>query len=614
MEDVENGVSNGVENGEESMVENKVRAEDSLPGMEYIEPSMSLKGTHGACLMWRDVAVTVDTDKGWFSRKSSKKKILDQVSGLVAPGEMLFIMGPSGAGKSTFLDALTDRIARGVEGSITLDGVEVNQSLLVRKSKYVEQEDHMYASLTVRETLMFAAKFYCKESSVRKPRVEETLRVLGLTEQAEVKVGGIFVRGISGGQRRRLAVGTQLLALPSILFLDEPTSGLDAAACQHLIAYLRKVAKEFGLTIVCTIHQPATEVFMMSDRLLLLSQGRTAYFGPTAGVEGYFERLGYPCPELTSIAEHVIHKINGDFGEKEVVDEILDSWPSTNEYTKMLEQMQEEEDLVNSKGEISGKVRGRSYTTSFFSQLFTLLHRILLNTLRNPLVLWMRVAMYCMLAIFTGTAWLLLERVACNVVDVAGALFFLSAFMVFMSVSVLPSYIEERYLVMHERANGSYGVIVFNLAHALVGFIMAFILAIAAGSISYWLVGFNPEFGRYCFFILTLFLSLTVAEAMMTLIASIIPILILAFAVAACIYGMFMVVMGYFIRLDNIGWWWRWMHYISLHSYSFSSFMINEFSGTEWPACPPVGGQPGTPAITGDQVLERYDYDQFNMW
>uniref|UniRef100_A0A7S0BHM4 ABC-2 type transporter domain-containing protein n=1 Tax=Rhodosorus marinus TaxID=101924 RepID=A0A7S0BHM4_9RHOD len=143
---------------------------------------------------------------------------------------------------------------------------------------------------------------------------------------------------------------------------------------------------------------------------------------------------------------------------------------------------------------------------------------------------------------------------------------------------------------------------------------MAFILALTAGSINYWLVGYNSEFGRYCFFIFNLFLSLTVAEGMMTLIASIIPILILAFAVAACLYGAFMVVMGFFIRLDNIGWWWRWMHYISLHSYSFSSFMINEFSGTEWPACPPVDGQPGTPAISGDQVLERYDYDQFNMW
>ncbi|KAJ8901039.1 hypothetical protein NDN08_004901 [Rhodosorus marinus] len=576
----------------------------------------SFDAMEGASLVWEEVGVEVASRRSWFGKnKLDKKKILLRVSGIVSPGDILFVMGPSGAGKSTFLDALTDRIAQGTEGRITLDGQRVNQNLLVREAKYVEQEDHMYSSLTVRETLMFAAKFYCKDPSVRKTRVEETLQVLGLIKQADVKVGGLFVRGLSGGQKRRLAVGTQLLAMPSILFLDEPTSGLDSAACLKLISYLRKLAKDLNLTIVCTIHQPSTEIFMMSDRLLLLAQGRTAYFGPTSKVENYFEELGYPCPSLTSIAEHVIDKINGDFGEKQAVEDILDNWPLTKEYQLMQTEIAALHIYVSSKDseqEKSARCCGRSYETSFPWQLVTLIHRIALNALRNPLVLWMRVVVYCIFGLYTGTAWLRLERTACNVEDFSGALFFISSFMVLMSISVLPSYIDERHLVMQERANGAYGVIVFNLAHTLLGFVMAFILAFFAGTINYWLTGYNPLFQRYFFFILNLFLALSVAEALMTFVASMIPVLILAFAVAACIYATFMVVMGFFIRLENIGWWWRWMHYISMHSFSFSSFMLNEFTDTFWPPCENTFGTVN--AISGEEVLKYYDYNGYNIW
>ncbi|KAJ8901042.1 hypothetical protein NDN08_004904 [Rhodosorus marinus] len=220
----------------------------------------------------------------------------------------------------------------------------------------------------------------------------------------------------------------------------------------------------------------------------------------------------------------------------------------------------------------------------------------------------MRVGMYCLLALFNGTAWLRIYRGSCNAFDVTGALFFILAFMVFMSISVLPSYIDERYLVMQERANGAYHVVPFNLAHTIMGFVMAALLAVPAGTINYWLVGFNSDFGRYGFFILNLFLTLAVAESLMALIASIFPIVIIAFAVAAVILGVFMVVMGYFIDLPNLGWWWKWLHYLSLHSYAFGSFMVNEFTDTFWPSCDII------PPLSGFQVLRFYNYLGTNKW
>mmetsp|Transcript_16299 Transcript_16299/g.67553 ORF Transcript_16299/g.67553 Transcript_16299/m.67553 type:complete len:684 (-) Transcript_16299:1755-3806(-) len=648
METVVAGVNGGEENGlsgedlHMSGKETGHEVEDVENGGEkvsgvYANPSVGggKRELGGATLEFKDVSVTVWLKRPSIFAKRPSKRILEGCSGIVKPGEILFIMGPSGAGKTTLLDALADRIGRivpsghkwlrlfnifkdaGTEGTVTIDGQLARRKVLRYKSKYVEQNDMMYTSLTVKETLQFAANFYCSDRKERRARVQETLEVLGLSEQANVKIGGVFSRGISGGQRRRVSVGQQLIASPKVLFLDEPTSGLDSAACFKLVAHLRTITRELGLTVVATIHQPSTEVFLFSDRLMILSNGRTAYFGPSSDVEEYFNSLGYVRPGLKSIAEHVIDKVNSDFGEKEKVESILDAWPSTEQYERMQNELSDHERLpqyldgVNSSHieTKAGRRRRRwGYPTGFLHQTWTLLVRLVLNILRNPLVLWMRVGMYCLLALFNGTVWLRIDRGSCNAFDVTGALFFILAFMVFMSISVLPSYIDERYLVMQERANGAYHVVPFNVAHTIMGFIMAAVLAIPAGTINYWLVGFNSDFGRYCFFILNLFLTLAVAESMMALIASIFPILIIAFAVAAVIIGMFMVVMGYFIDLPNIGWWWRWLHYVSLHSYAFGSFMVNEFTDTFWPSCDII------PPLTGDQVLRFYNYLGTNKW
>ncbi len=314
---------------------------------------------------WRDILFSVPVKRSYFfnliERKTGKTKdILSGVSGYCRPGEILFVMGPSGAGKSTMLDALADRIQLPVEGVQWLDGKRKTETNLRMISKYVQQDDCIMGALTVQEVMNTAAALYVKEPAKRQPLIAATLKMVGLMDQQHTKVGyclsvlclsdlstnkvgDVFFRGLSGGQKRRLSIAIELLALPSILFLDEPTSGLDSAAAFSIMASLRRVAKATNTNLIVTIHQPSQLLFELGDNLLLLSGGKQVYFGPIAVVESHFNMLGFDCPKRTSIAEWLLNLVNQDFGSIGVVERCIFGWKGSmaeQALTKILEDMQ----------------------------------------------------------------------------------------------------------------------------------------------------------------------------------------------------------------------------------------------------------------------------------
>jgi ABC-type multidrug transport system ATPase subunit len=242
----------------------------------------SLNTKTGVRLDFKDICLTMPA-----KRKTPAKTILHNVSGFAVPGEVLYIMGPSGAGKTSLLDAVSGRTKVSPSGDILLAGCQKTDKSLKALSKYCTQEIQLYEAMTIKETLASAAALYTTGDSERDSRVEQALTMLGLQGQASVKIGGVFFRGCSGGQKRRVTVGEAVVAKPPIMFLDEPTSGLDSAAAYQLMLKLREIARVSRITVVCSIHQPSERVFELSDRLLLLAGGkhggRTTYFGPTSG-------------------------------------------------------------------------------------------------------------------------------------------------------------------------------------------------------------------------------------------------------------------------------------------------------------------------------------------
>jgi ABC-type multidrug transport system ATPase subunit len=241
----------------------------------------------------------------------SGKVILEGVNGSVRAGRVTAIMGPSGAGKTTFLSVLSGKV-RKTHGHIYVNGTEEPDGVTRYRSLvgYVPQEDTMIRTMTVYDNLAFSAS-YRLDSSVsaaeRRRRVFDVIKMLGLSHVIESPIGDERTRGISGGQRKRVNVGIELVADPLTLFLDEPTSGLDSSSSLDLCMALRQLAREKNVCVAAVLHQPRYEIFASFDDLLVLGKGgRTVYIGPCDVAIDYFEGMGFRCPPRVNIADFIM--------------------------------------------------------------------------------------------------------------------------------------------------------------------------------------------------------------------------------------------------------------------------------------------------------------------
>ncbi|KAG0091770.1 hypothetical protein BGZ93_008677 [Podila epicladia] len=260
-----------------------------------------------------------------LKREMVTKELLKEIDFEIPAGQLTAIMGGSGAGKTTLLNTLARRTPPNLKstGDIYFNSTR-NPTLhqINTVCSYVRQGDSFLMShLTVRETLCYAAELGMGPTLSKRERhakVEEILDLIGLRECADVMVGSIENSGISGGQRRRVSIGMQLVIEPACLFLDEPTSGLDAVTAMSVVQTLKTVAA-CGRTVVCTIHQPRYDIWKEFDNVvLLLTGGRLAYAGNAEGIIGHFARAGHVVPELVNPPDFIIDTASINFRSPEL--------------------------------------------------------------------------------------------------------------------------------------------------------------------------------------------------------------------------------------------------------------------------------------------------------
>ncbi|XP_062119466.1 ABC transporter G family member STR2-like [Humulus lupulus] len=262
--------------------------------------------------------------------ESQEVDLLHQIRGYAPKGSITAVMGPSGAGKSTLLDGLAGRIASGsLMGRVCLDGVVMNASMVKRTSAYIMQEDRLFPMLTVYETLMFAADFRLGSISRtdKKQRVEKLIEQLGLTSARNTFIGDEGSRGVSGGERRRVSIGVDIIHGPSLLFLDEPTSGLDSTSAHSVIEKVHDIARS-GSTVILTIHQPSSRIVLLLDHLIVLARGQLMFQGPPKDVTGYLSRMGRKVPPGENSLEYLIDVIQ-EYDQSEVGVEALAQFART---------------------------------------------------------------------------------------------------------------------------------------------------------------------------------------------------------------------------------------------------------------------------------------------
>ena len=251
---------------------------------------------------WENIEYTVPYLGG-------ERKLLNKVSGYAKPGVMVALMGASGAGKTTLLNTLSQRQKLGVvAGDMLVDGRELGPEFQ-RGTGFCEQMDLHDGTATIREALEFSAILRQDRTVSRADKIAYVDKIIDLLELGDMQ--DALVRSLGVEQRKRVTIGVELAAKPSLLlFLDEPTSGLDSQSAYNIVRFLKKLAHS-GQAIICTIHQPSSILIQEFDMILALNPGgNTFYFGPVgekgSAVVKYFADRGVHCPPEKNVAEFIL--------------------------------------------------------------------------------------------------------------------------------------------------------------------------------------------------------------------------------------------------------------------------------------------------------------------
>jgi ABC-type multidrug transport system ATPase subunit len=532
---------------------------------------------------------------------------------------MMAVMGPSGCGKTTLLNVLAQRKASAkayVSSVVLLNGQTPSDSTFPRLSSYVESDDALIGSLTVKETLCFAAQLSLSVTAMeRMRRIDELLQAFGLANQANTLIGTVLKKGISTGQKRRLSVASQLIAAPKILFLDEPTTRLDSAASFKVISYVRQVAKANNLIVIASIHQPSTATFELFDTLLLLSGGKMCFSGSVPEVKPYFDSIGFVMPSQINPAEFILDLTNVDFdsdvqASQERIEQIQNSWASSP--AALTEKSRRS---ISSGGGSFTDIDNEPFNRRIMESTLILLHRSWIKSRRDAVVYGVRFALYLGLAIMMGTVWLRLPPIQSSIQPFANCILFGSSFMSFMAVVYVPAFLEDRAVYIKDRANGLYGSTAFIISNFLIGLPYLFIIAFLSSTFAYWMTNFRPTGTAFMTWVMWMYLNLIAAESLVVLMASLFPHFVAALALTAFANGLWMSCNGFMVTPPRLNPFYRYVfYYIDYQAYVFRGLVVNEFGYRVYACGDGCQCMYNTPLrdqcmIDGSGVLENYGFN-----
>eukprot|EP00890_Picochlorum_soloecismus_P003061 jgi/Picsp_1/3756/NSC_06591-R1_abc family transporter: multidrug len=546
-------------------------------------------------------------------RKKESVCLIDNVSGYLRGGEMVALLGPSGSGKTTLLDVLAGRKTVGnIAGEILFGGIKPTSMFLRRYTGYVEQFDTLVPILTVSEMLKYTAELKLETSvpqHAKTEAVEMVIKNLALETCRNVLIGSPLARGISGGQAKRVNIGIALISNPRVLFLDEPTTGLDSFTSNEVISFVKSLAQR-GITVCATIHSPTPFAFSQFDRLLVLLQGKVVYFGKNSQdtVSNYLKKA----------SESFNHLVDDHYNSTpEWITDVVMTAERTghlNHMSKFYQQslayehamseldVQLKETVNLSKDFTNELAVKKATTTPTWYGLWILIKFRLVKNYQTGTFYASHVAPWMIQTlIMFSTFWFVADNLTeQTVTNVSGILFFWSVTPAFGAAAYVPSIMLARPLYFRERNDGLYRSITFLLYLITEEAIIAVPVTMAINTIMWFGLKLSGSWVLWwTSFLVTYIAGITVSYA----ICSVSPSIDVANA-AVPIFGVICLFFsGYLIRLDDIGWWWRWFVYLTPTFYSFGAQMNNFFQGDR-----------NFPYLGSDSVTKYFGFDFFTGW
>ncbi|KAI8905043.1 P-loop containing nucleoside triphosphate hydrolase protein [Gorgonomyces haynaldii] len=557
-------------------------------------------------ITWNQVNLTIPVGRG---KNKIEKKVLVDVTGQVKAGQVVAIMGGSGAGKSTLLNTLAGRIGPGtLEGDILVDGQPRNPAMWKIQCAYVEQDDIMFSNLTVFETIRYSAFLRLPGSMSKKEkldRVERVIASLGLNGCRNTPIGDANVRGVSGGERKRVAIGVELVTNPQILFLDEPTSGLDAFNALNIITTIKELAVKENKIVLMTIHQPRTDIINLFDNIVLLAQGQCFWAGSNNDALKHFDALGYPIPENTNPSDFYLDIGTVDQRTPELKE------ASQKRITSFVEAYNKIKPQGRKGFEADTSFAKSIWPASWFQEFSVLLDRNFVDLKRDKATVIGTLAQSVFITILMGFIFWRLGLDVAGVQSRTGVLFFLvvnlSFSVVMPIVNVFPL---QREIFKRERAAGSYRASSAYLAKVVSSLPMPVIGGLILAIPIYWMVGLQNDVGKYFTFIAILTVQSLASATLGLAIGASVPNVTLGQILGPLIVVLFLIFGGLFVNLDKVPAALRWIQWISFISYSNKALNQNEFDANLIFDCP----RDGACYRDGSQVISALALGSPTLW
>jgi len=536
--------------------------------------------------------------------KGETHAILSNISGYVLPGEMLLVLGPPGCGMSTFLNVLADNPDSDfeIEGKVLYGGKEADSSLK-HFVRLVGQEDYHIASLNVRDTLSFAAEccipdFIPYADRLRSDRIKLVAKGLGLDHVLGTPLGNNKIRGVSGGEKKRVTIGEMTVGKRSQLnLLDGFTRGLDAAVSLDIVRSMRNMADLDQQVFICAMQQPSEDIYRLFDKVLLLDQGKCLFFGKTEDAVPYFRSIGYNKPErrmtpefLVSVSDPRTHKSALMEGWEDkapgTVDEFERCFRESSYFAKVVSGFRKEEHTkaVPPKESTPSDIEHyyhRHALQPLARQTQLLFKRQFLMEIKNKPALLTRFIRYIIMSLIMGALFWQTSTDEAGAGVFPGILFISIITIGLGSMSTLPGIYETRQVFYKQKDANFFDPPPYILSQTVVDFPLTFLESLIYSAILYFMAGLNSAEGgrKFGFFLFAMWIIDMAMSTMIRMIGVGTRSFHEAAAVAPGIIILNVVFAGFIIPRNDIPGWWIWLYWLSAFNYILDAVMINQYDG-----------------------------------
>ncbi|KAI5478639.1 ABC transporter [Pseudohyphozyma bogoriensis] len=609
-----------------------------------------------------------------FKGFGTPKYLIEDFNGVARPGEMVLVLGRPGSGCSTFLKSVANQrdTYLGVEGDVTYGGITPEDISKHFKGEvvYNPEDDVHFATLTVAQTLRFAlstktpGKHLPGETNgdFREQVLDTLFRMLGIAHTKNTKVGNAFVRGVSGGERKRVSIAEMMANSASVCSWDNSTRGLDASTALDYARSLRVLTDVFKPATFVSLYQAGEGIYDQFDKVLVIDEGRQIYFGPAKEARQYFMSLGYADLPRQTTADYLTGCT--DPNERQyatgVDPETVPSTPQALEaayrssaiytqvekereayYAELAAEDAARQNFISAVRDDKRKGAGKKsiYTTSFFTQVKALTIRQFQIKMQDRLGLIVSFLTGIVVALITGSLFYMLPKSSAGAFTRGGVLFMCILY-AFMAFAELPNQMQGRPIMVRQTGYAQYHPAALTVGATLADAPFAFVQIFTFLIIVYFMAGLYVSAGAFFTLYAIVVAGFFSLSSFFRLLGTMCESYDVAARLASFLITSFILYSGYLIPVYNMKRWLFWIYYINPVNYAFSAAMANEFgridltcdgtyvvphnvgSATKYPTtigpnqvCTLFGAVAGTPIVRGvDYIREGYQYKVGDIW